>query len=133
MSLNLQDGLFDLITTEATIAAIIATRMYPIVLPTDCPMPALRYSFAGGMSEPTFDTSGLQRVRVQFDCFGANQDDAMQLRWALIRFLNGYSGELIDGTVLQLAQLIQQVDFFEQGPRQFRCMVEFYLTFNFNF
>ena len=74
---NLQAGLFTLLTNEPTIFALIGTRLYPITLPENPTLPAIRYTVVGGMSMPTFETSGMNRWRFQFDCYGATADDAM--------------------------------------------------------
>lgn len=129
--MNLKAGIFSLITGDANVGQLNGTRVYPILLPEAATLPAIRYQFAGGSSEPTFETSGMQKLRVQFDCFGLDPDSADVLRSTLIKALNGHVGALSDGTYLQNADLIQSVDYFENDARQYRCMVEFYLYFDF--
>jgi Protein of unknown function (DUF3168) len=130
MSQNLPNGLFSLLTADAGISALIGTRVYPVVLPENPTLPALLYKFVGGQSDPTLDTSGEQKLRLELDCYGASFDDASALRDAVTAALNGYQGTLSDGTFLQNAwRLSPGVDFFEDEPRQYRCMVEFYLLY----
>lgn len=130
MSQNLPQGLFALLTGDSGVAALIATRMYPVELPEGEQLPALLYRFVGGKSSPTLTTSGMQRARVQFDCFGDTYDDASSLRAAVVGALNGYVGTLADGTELQNADVMGPgTDFFDDDPRSFRCMVEFYLYY----
>jgi hypothetical protein len=127
----LETGIYSLLAGEATISALVATRITPVRLPIGSPMPALTYRIIGGVGEPTFDTSGMQRRRLQVDSFGDTHLQAAQLRAAVVKFLNGYRGILSDGTVLQNADLLQPQDLDEQYSREFRCMVEFYLYFVF--
>ena len=130
----IQAGIFSLLSQNTSISALIGSRIYPVLLPEDSTLPAMTYHVIGGASMPTLSTSGMQRMRMQFDCWGQTYDDAATLRSTLISALNGYQGTLSDGTNLQFAQLIGPgTDFFEDAPRQFRCMCEFYLFFNFNF
>ena len=131
--MNLKAGIFSLLTTDPNIGPLVGTRVYPILLPENATLPAIRYQFVGGSSDPTFETSGMQKVRVQFDCFGADPDSADVLRTTLIKALNGYRGQLVDGTFLQNADLINAlgIDFFDNDARQDRCMSEFYLWFDF--
>lgn len=132
MSQNLPAGLFSLLTADSGIAALIGTRVYPVMLPEDPTLPALLYKFVGGASSPTLTTSGMQRSRLEIDCYGATYDDASALRSAVIAALNGFQDELGDGTYLQNAELLNPgLDFFEDEPRQYRCMVEFYLFYTF--
>lgn len=127
----IEQGLYTLISTDPTISGMIATRVYPILLPEKPVLPAMTYGVVGGAGDPTFETSGLIKLRMQFDCWGTNYSDAAQLRKALVKLLNGYGGVLSDGTNLQLAEFIQPVDFYEQDARQYRCAVEFYFLFDF--
>jgi len=130
--MNLKAGLFSLLSGFSGITALAGTRFYPITVPENPTLPAIRYLYVGGSSDPTFETSGLQKLRIQFDCLGATADDADALRTALIQALNGYRGALSDGTYLQLADLLGPgTDFFDNDARQYRCIVEFYLYFDF--
>lgn len=130
MTQNLPGGIFSLLTADAGVAALVATRVFPVEVPEDVTLPALLYRFVGGTSSPTLMTSGMQKARVQFDCYGETYDDASALRNAVVAALNGYQGTLADGTLLQNAWALGPgTDFFEDDPRQFRCMVEFYLMY----
>jgi hypothetical protein len=127
----LSTGLYALLAGEATISAIVGTRIEPIELSIGQTMPALTYKFVGGSGEPTFETSGPQKVRVEFNSFGNTHLQADTLREAVRVFLNGYRGQLSGGILLQNAEYLHPLDFFEQYSREFRCMSEFYLYFNF--
>lgn len=129
--MTLADGIFALLSGESTISALVADRIYPLLLPEGVALPAITFQEIGGVSLPTFETSGMQKPRFQFDVFGNTYEDANACRLALRKFLNGYHGTLVDGTYLQKVDLIQQSDTFEEYPRQFRCMSEFYLSFDF--
>lgn len=124
-------GIYALLAGEATISALVGNRITPVRLPIGSAMPALTYSFIGGSSEPTFETSGMQKVRIQFDAFGDSHNDAAAVREALRKFLNGFRGPLSDGTRIQNFDLIQAMDFDEQYSRNFRCMQEMYCMFTF--
>jgi hypothetical protein len=136
-----QAGLYALLVgnselnTLTDLGQIIGGRLTPVLLPEDSVLPAMVYHLIGGRSAPTFSGSGAQVLRVQFDAYSSatsgTYDQAASAREALRCLLNGYSGMLSDGTELQAAELIQSIDFFENDARQFRCMSEFYLYFNF--
>jgi hypothetical protein len=133
-----QAGLYALLVgnselnTLTELGQIIGGRLTPVLLPEGSPMPAMTYRIVASRSEPTFSGSGAQKLRVQFDAYSSDTyDNAAAARDALRSLLNGYSGTLSDGTFLQAAELIQQIDFYENDARQFRCMSEFYLSFNF--
>jgi hypothetical protein len=75
-------------------------------------------------------TSGPQRRRVQIDFRAATDAAADQLRDATIAVLNGFYGELPNGFVLSLCELVQPIDGFDNDARQFRLAAEFYFYFN---
>lgn len=132
MSQNLPAGIFSLLTANAAVSALIASRVYPVLLPEDPTLPAICYKLIGGRSDATLSTSGMQRTRLEINCYGADYDGASALRTAVIKALEGYQGALSDGTFLQNADLVSPgTDFFEDEPRQYRCMVEFYLLYTF--
>lgn len=128
----IEAGISHLLVTTPAVEAICGTRIYPMILPTEPTYPAATYQMISANPDPTLDTSGFQRWRIQFDCFGRSYSDAAGLRGALITALNGYLGTLNDGTRLQNAEFHNLTDFFYDASRTYRCMVEFYVYFTFN-
>lgn len=126
-------GLVALLQADADMAALVGTRIYPVLLPPnqgqDGVYPALTYQLAGGKSDPSYDTSGLITLRMQFDAWGDKYSDASITRKTLVQVLNGYRGALPDGTFLEDAQYIQPMDYFVDKLLLYRCAVEFYLRF----
>jgi Protein of unknown function (DUF3168) len=121
-----------LLLAEPTISALVNQSVYAGQLPTASPMPAIVLSGVGGQSKPTLTGPGLQKVRIQIDCFGASYLSADLVRDALIKFLNMKSATLGSGVWLQGAMLIQPLDFpYDWQTLQFRLGAEFYLFFNF--
>lgn len=127
----IESDLFTLLTHDAAIAALVASRVYPVQLAEDAALPALSYQIVSAVGEPTMETSGLQRWRLQLDCWGDTYADASTLRQQVALLLDGYQGDLASGVRLQNAQAMQRIDFFDDMPRVYRCMIEFYLWFDF--
>lgn len=130
--MQIDEGLWNLLTSTPAIAALCGTRIYPLTYPNNPTYPLMTYQIIAATPDPTLDTSGFQRWRIQFDCFDRNyRTGASALRTALIKALNGYQGVLSDGTNLQNAEFFNLTDFFNDDARAYRCMVEFYLYFTF--
>ena len=126
----IQNGIFNLLSTNGSIAALIGSnpaRIFPVLLPQDSVLPALTYHLVAEPVDPTFTTSGMARARIQFDAWGDSYSDAASLRAALTTVLHGLKGTLSDGTIVDNTLLLGATDFFEDDPRQFRCMSEFYM------
>ena len=128
--MTLLDGLSTVLWADTAFKAACPGGIAAVQLPERVTLPAATALIVSSLSDPTFESSGLQKVRVQFDCYALTYGEASDARNALVDVLNGYIGHLADGTDLQNADQIQAIDFFEDDSRQFRCMVEFYLYFD---
>jgi hypothetical protein len=127
----IEAGLFNLLSTAPSVTALCGTRVYPDVRPEEPVYPLIVVKEIAGRANPTLDTSGMQRDRFQFDCYGSSKNDASLLRDALRKTLNGYNGLLSDGTLLQNAVLMNKTSSFSGTPRIYCCTYEFYLFYNF--
>jgi hypothetical protein len=113
--------LYIALTSSETISAICAGRIYPLLLPTDPTLPALDYKFVGGSNTPTMDSMGVQRYRIEVNCWGSTYNDAISLRYAVVKALSGYTS---GNTSIQY---LMPQDFFADDLLQYRAVAEFYL------
>lgn len=95
---------------------------YPLVIPEGSTLPAATYTFVGSTANPTLNTSGLTRYRVDVSCYGDTYSDAVTLRSTVKAALNGY----LDPNMT--IEWIRSTDFFEHELLQFRALAEFYVT-----
>jgi hypothetical protein len=119
----IESSLFDVLSTAAAITSLVGTRVYPVVLPTDPTLPALVYLFVGGTGQPSFSTRGMQKARVEINCWGTSYSSAVTLREAVIQTLAGYSDENFE------AMYMQSIDFFDHDLLQYRATAEFYIFY----
>jgi hypothetical protein len=118
--------IFDgLLRGSASITALAKGGIYPGKLPKDATFPAIHYLFVGGSSQPTQDTFGTQRYRVEVNAWGDSYYDAITLRHAIIAALSLYSQNGV------FISFIQPTDFFDHELLEFRAMAEFYINSNF--
>lgn len=124
-----------LLWADATFKAASPGGIADTLLPEGAPLPATTYQDVGGASDPTFDTSGMQRARIEFDCRADDSTGGMAAaraaRKALIAALNGQHGvTLADGTWMDSAILISPgYTFFDDDARQYRARCEFYVMY----
>ncbi|RZU39331.1 DUF3168 domain-containing protein [Edaphobacter modestus] len=114
------------LSSNPAIQAICGTRVYPLVVPTDSPMPAITYRFVGGSSKATVDTYGTQRSRVEVSCWGNSYGDAVTLRTAVIGALSQYSQNGV------FISFLQTIDDFDHEVLQYPASAEFYIFSNFS-
>jgi Protein of unknown function (DUF3168) len=117
----LEQNIASVLTAQAAITSLAATRVYPIVLPTDPDLPALTYQIVGGSSNPTLSSAGMQKIRLQIDCWGDSYGDAVTLRDAVATSLSGYQ----DANVQFL--FLSKHDDFDHELLQYRAIIEFYI------
>jgi hypothetical protein len=112
---------YSLLTSSVPISGACGSNIWPLVLPNSPTLPAITYSFVGGTANPTFNTSGLTRYRVEVNCYGKSYTDAYTLRSAVKAALNGYS----DANMT--IEFMHPIDFFDHEVSVYRCAAEFYL------
>lgn len=129
--INLQ--LIQLLLTQTSITNVVGTRIYPVILPTDSPLPAITLHLITGHSEPTLDTTGTYQTVIQIDCWGPvnGYAQAAQAHDAVVKFLNGYIGTLSDGTRLLGAIYEGPIDMPDFQTLQIRASGQFRLFWTF--
>jgi hypothetical protein len=121
-----ETALFTALSTSAAVSALAGTRIYPAVLPKDPTLPAVVYHFVGGANQPTMDTRGKQRSRVQFDCIGETYLDAVTLRKAVVQTLAGYRCADFQSQILNATGS----DGFDQDLLQYVAIAEAYVWYS---
>lgn len=116
----IESDFYAALSSSAAVQAIVATRIYPMLVPAESALPAIDFSFIGGSATATFDTPGTAKYRVEINCWGGTYSDAVTLRAAVIQALNGYRSATL------YLRLIQPRDMFDHELLQYRAMVEFY-------
>jgi hypothetical protein len=118
----IETDIYSVLSSATPITTITGTNIYPVVLPINTTASALTYRIVGTKTDPTLDTSGLLKYRLQIDCWASDYNDAATLRAAVVSVLNGY-----EDPATFAAQLLNQADYFEQELLKYRCVVEFHL------
>lgn len=76
---------------DATVAALIDERVYPVSLPQTAVLPAVTYQRVFGTEGITHQgPSGLERTRIQFDCWATTYAEATALAEAVTDALRVY-------------------------------------------
>jgi hypothetical protein len=127
----IETGIISLLNSSFAVTSLCGSRIFPDPMPENEVYPAITYMMIGARPDPTLDTSGYQRHRIEFRCRAENALQAIGLREALRHTLEGYNGPLTDGTLLQDVQFIQLADNYIDNPRLYVRMIEFYLFFCF--
>jgi len=103
-----------------------------VELPKDQPLPSWTYLSAGQTSDTTLTSSkGLNRRRLQIDCYGTTAAEAITLGAEIDAVLNGYAGRLPDpdATFVSSCLSTDVMDFFDDARRSYRRMLEYEILF----
>jgi hypothetical protein len=106
--MRLHEAVYARLTTEATVSALVGTRVYPLVLPQPPTFPAIAYTRMPRTEQFTDDgPSGLVDCRIQLDCYAATYDGAVVLGDAVRGALNGWKDA---GSGVQKSQQVPQTE-----------------------
>lgn len=66
--MSVETDFYSAVTGDATMTALVGTRVYPAILPDNATLPALVYSV---ISQAPIGSGGCESTRVQVDCYAA--------------------------------------------------------------
>ena len=122
----LEDGLVTLLTADTGIAALMATRIYPVQGPPDNPTyPYATYQDITASSEYAFSGAELRTQRIQFDFYGTAYGDGRNIEKAFRNVLSGYVGALAEGTRVLFAERGNILNNFDVNQRSYRSVCEY--------
>jgi hypothetical protein len=129
----IREGLFALLRDNAGVAAIAAGRVFTIQAPDQAEVyPCVSYRYVGGGADPTLDTAGVIRQRIEVSAHSQNADEAAALLDALVIALIQWQPQTFpNGARLIDTNLINPGSDFEAGEsRYFRCFCEFAVLYS---
>ena len=129
MTNTIEADLRTLALMDTTFRDAVGTRIYPQALPLDVTLPAATLSYVDGAGQLSHGgPDGFLWARVQIDIYAATDLEAAQLRDALRRWLNGYSGYL-GSTVFHLVELVLSLGNYEPAASRFRRLMDFMVRY----
>ena len=69
-----EDSIYLQLKNNPAVAAIVSTRIYPLVIPQDQTQPAIAYQVVSELPDYSHDGRGNSDIRVQFTCQGNGND-----------------------------------------------------------
>lgn len=124
-----EDAIRARLLADPDVAALVATRVWPVKLPQGPTFPAIVYQRISTTSNGVAMESpvGPTRSRVQLSAWASTFSGARQLAEAVVHALNGWSGTA-GGESVQLVRLTNWLDDYEPGPpERFRVIADFYV------
>lgn len=91
---TISNSIYSLLTGNATLAALVDNRVFPVVAPSETALPYLVFQRISHVSAKAHDGSQLHNYRYQFTAVSTGQPETEEIREALIALLDGYDGTL---------------------------------------
>lgn len=99
---------------NATVAALIGTKVYPVLAPASAPLPLVTWRRAGISRSQTLSAPmGVPQVSVEYQIYAGTYEAARDIADAMRVVLDGYRG-VVDNTTVRQTSLENEVDEFVQ-------------------
>ncbi len=99
---------------SASVAALISTRIYPVVAPASAALPLVTWRRAGITRAHTLSSPmGVPQVSVEYQIYATTYEAARDIADAMRAVLDGYRGT-VDNTTVRQTSLENEVDEFVQ-------------------
>jgi hypothetical protein len=122
---NIQEALYAYLAADASLAALVGTRIYPLTLPQKPTYPAICYSKASADVLMAHDGPGdLATDRIQFDCYDDSYGGCQDVYIALREALNGFRGQMSQCWVWGVF-FVTSFDSFADVAGVYRIMADF--------
>jgi hypothetical protein len=100
------------LTASAAVAALIGTRIYPVLAPASAALPLVTWRRSGIQREQTLGAPmGMPRVNVEYSIYGTTYENAREIADAMRVVLDGYGGANGTTTVNQTSLENESDDF----------------------
>jgi hypothetical protein len=133
----LETALYNYLTGDAGVAALVGDRVYPVRIPPGTnaqptPLPAISFQRITASRTYTYDsfadTSAWVRARVQFSCWSHSAQEAIEVGEAVLLALSGYNGDM-SGKVIGQSSAELELDDYDAGGKLFRRVVDFFIYY----
>src|SRR5690348_11952944 len=98
--MSLDNGIFQLLTQDATVFAQVGKRVYPTELPEGATWPAIVYSRPETLREPTLKLTGVPRAKLLVSCYAEQPTGARSLAQDVANVLADYQGPADDVKII---------------------------------
>jgi len=124
--MNIEEALYAHVTGDASIAALISDRFYPLRAPQGAALP---YAVYQRISTPRIRSqsgpSGLARPRFQVTCYASSYSQSRQLANLMRISLDGFRGTMGGGVSVGAVFLENEMDTYEDETGAFGTPMDF--------
>lgn len=128
---KLEEALFDYLSNDPGLSALVETRIYPTKIPEPGIFPAVAWNRISARRTRTYDPyedfDAFTTARVQIDSWANSFDEAVEVGEAVLAALSGYGG--IMSGALVTAHALNEFDDHDSGVKLWRRSLDFEVTY----
>lgn len=132
MTLALETALFDYLSGDGGVAALVGDRIYPMRLPEGAHIPAISWHRVDANRTYTFDpfeeTDAWVQARVQFNCWAYTPEESMTIGEAVLMALSGFDGDM-SGQLIGSSFAVNEFDTYEGTTKFHRRILDFLISY----
>lgn len=131
--MTLEQDIHAQLLTITALTAIVGSNIYPVVLPKSVSATAQPWMTYQTVSRtPIYHLGGDSNVvkkRIALNIWSSNYSDVTNAAKAIWAGLSGFQGQLPNGTTVQLIEIANSSDGFEETALMFRAMTQLIVTY----
>jgi len=126
--MSIETGLRTHLLADGPVAALIGTRMYPLILPQNPTYPCLTYEIVSDIPHRALaGDSDRERVRVRIHCWASTYTGAIDLATKVRTSVADHSG-LMGTTAVSSVKFETWNDTFDDAPEVYRRIADFFIA-----
>ena len=115
------------LAADGAVAALVSTRIYPLVLPQNPTLPAVTFSRVSGLRlHDIAGAAGRGMPRISFSSWAETYTGAQTLAAAVRASLNGFIGVL--ATISAVVRLENEIDLYEDETFVYRILQDYIIN-----
>jgi hypothetical protein len=125
----IQGGIVNYLLSDTILHGLIGGRIYPVIMPVNAnTFPVIVYSTISASNAVNLDLTAVSFSRINFDCRGKSYADAKNVQARLHVLLDGYMGNLNDGTIVKFTESVSEIDLYDSQALIYRANTDFAFT-----
>lgn len=131
--MKFEQALYEYLTDDGNIAALVSDRVYPMRLPEGAAMPAISWHRVSANRIYTYDlfadTDAWTAARIQFNCWSrVSAEEAIAVGEAVLLALSGYDGDM-GGQYIGSSFAVGELDTYEPDTQFYRRIVDLQMSY----
>ena len=128
--MRIEEAVYSHLINNSAVSGLVANRIYPLLLPQKCPLPAVAYTLVSMDRTPALQKdTGFVRAVLQFSCYAKTYEESVAAAMAIKEAVQDFSGDMQGLTVM--AVLINlEMALYDPATNEFALHLECEFQFN---